>query len=189
MYKATEEMMFNPYTLSLYLEKNEAKVSIIDGAWIWDVIIKYFPLASHINWKTYLPIVKKAIKLCNERGTNIAIVMMTGKLSKKEKKWLENGFYWRVQRFPRIGKITKKDAKMLQEHKYNIIRGLANSGKRVLTSVGYEVEEAKQIFFNGITKELEKKNLLPAPEILKLEKKNLLPSPQRKQIKFVKGEK
>ncbi len=173
-YKQINEFFSNPYQLADALEKDEAKKSILKGAWAWDVVIKYFPLANRFNWKQYWLIVKKAVKLCQERNVNIGIVAMYGpKLSKRDEEWLKNGFWWRVQKFPKVGRISKQDAKMLQQHRYNVMDGISKGGINVLKSVGYKDEHAKQIFFNGLTKKLEVGNLLPNPKgkQLRLEKK------------------
>ena len=170
-YKEIDKFFSNPLELSLHIEKYEAKKPLIQGAWAWDVVTKYFPLADRHNWKKKWAIVKKAVKLCQERGVNVGIVSMYGEASKEEKEWLKNGFWWRVQKFPRLGRLTKTDAKMLQEHRYNVIRGIANGGQKILKSVGYKDEEAKQIFFRGMTEELVKKNLLPSGVRLKITNK------------------
>ena len=152
----------NPNTLSLSLERDEAKKSTVNGAWVWDTIIKYFPTADRLNWKNkYYPILKKAVMICQSRGVQIGIVHVYGRLSPKEKQWVKDGFYWKVQRFPKIGRLTKTDAKRLQDHKYNIINGFTKSAIRVLKSVGYSDDESKKIFLNGTLVKLQSENLLP----------------------------
>ena len=163
------EFFSNPLNLSLALEQDEAKQPIIKGPWIWDVVIKYFPLANRFNWKEYAKIVKKAVKLCQERSINIGIVAMYGKLTKIEQTWLKNGFWWRIKKYQRVGRLTKQDAKMLQMHRYDVMNGISKGGINVLKSVGYKDEKAKTIFFNGLTQRLEKE-LLPDKR-LRLEKK------------------
>ena len=74
--------------------------------------------------------------------------------------YIGNGYWWKVATYPRIGKITKRDAKMLQQHRYAVIGGIMKGGVRVLTAVGYEDDEAKKIFLGGTTKRLEADGLL-----------------------------
>lgn len=160
-YRQITELYSNPLELSKALEREEARVSIIDGAWAWDVVIKYFPLANKDNWMEYYKIVKEAVKLCQERGVQIGIVPMAGIVTQREKEWLKQGFWWRVQKFPKIGRLTKTDAKMLQEHRYSIIGGIANGGINVLKSAGYTDEEAKKLFLTHSVEKLDTLHLLP----------------------------
>lgn len=164
------ELYSDPYKLSLALENDEAKIPLIDGPWIWDVVIKYFPLVTRTNWMDYAEIVKKAVRISQERGVHIGIVPMQGKLTKREKEWMQGGFWWRVQKFLRVGRLTKKDARRLQEHRYSIITGISKGGIKVLKASGYGIEEAKIIFFNGSITKLAQKDLLPE-KVYKLEKK------------------
>jgi len=160
-YKQVTEYHSDPRVLSLALERDEAKISIVSGPWIWDVVVKYFPLATRDNWKKNYEIVKKAVKICQELGVQIGIMFISGKLTKNEKTWVKNGFWWKIKRFPRVGRITKKDAKRLQQHRYQIIGGIAKGGMRVLTAAGYKEGEAKHIFLTGTVAQLGNMNLLP----------------------------
>lgn len=160
-YKKIMDAHSNPYALSLALEQDEAKLPIIDGLWAWDIVLKYFPLADANTWQEYYEIVKKAVKICQKRGVQIGIVFMSTKLTPREKKWVENGFYWKVKRYPKIGRLGKTDAKKLQQHRYNVIGGITKGGLRVLQVAGYKEEEAKDIFLTGTMGKLEVMNLLP----------------------------
>ena len=169
-YEHIMNLYSNPFNLSLALERDEANIPIIRGPWIWDVVVKYFPLVNQGNWKDYAEIVKKAVKICVERGVQIGIVPMKGKLTKTEKKWTENGFWWRVQKFPRIGRLTKNDAKMLQLHRYNVIGGITKGGVNILKAAGYSDEESKSLFYKGSMEHLSSNSLLPQSIIPKQKK-------------------
>ena len=151
----------NPKILSLALEKDEANIPIMDAPWIWDVVVKYFPLAKQDNWVQYYSIVKKAVKICQQRGVHIGVVYITGKMTKREKEWIKNGFFWKVKRYPKVGRLGKLDAKRLQRHRYNVIGGITKGGIRVLKASGYKEEEAKNVFLAGSLARLEKMDLLP----------------------------
>jgi len=160
-YQRIMDVNSNPKNLSLLLEADEAHISLVNGPWIWDVVLKYFPLAAKTNWKEYAIIVKAAVKICQERGVQIGIVPMEGKLTKKEKEWVKNGFWWRINRFQRIGRLTKRDAIRLQEHRYCILGGVAKGGIKVLMASGYEKIEAKKLFMKGSLQKLSSMELLP----------------------------